>query len=109
MYIGRDYEETHPYVVAQFPTYGVNLLPEELPGWRDVINNYISQLTKLGDRMMNLIGLGLGLPEDFITSNITMDDPVVLPRIFHYPAQKSKNEEHWGIGDHTDYGECVID
>ena len=87
MYLGRDYEATHPYVVAQFPQYGVNLLPEELPGWRDVINEYISQVTRLGDHMMNLISKSLGLPEDFIAANVTMQDPVVLPRIFHYPTQ----------------------
>ena len=107
MYIGRDYEATHPYVVAQFPQYGVNLLPDELPGWRQVLNDYILELTNLGDRMMTLISKALGLPGNFIEKNITLNDSVVLPRIFHYPVQEkieNKNEEHWGIGEHTDYG-----
>ena len=107
MYIGRDYDPTHPYVVAQFPQYGVNLLPDELPGWRDVINRYITELTNLGDRMMAMVSKALGLPEDFMEKNVTMNESVVLPRIFHYPVQKKVNEndeEHWGIGDHTDYG-----
>lgn len=107
LYLGKEFEATHPFVVAKYPNFGVNLLPAELPGWRDVLNDYIAQLTKLGDTMMSLISKALSLQEDFISSNVTLDDPVVLPRIFHYPAQTNKenvNDERWGIGDHTDYG-----
>ena len=50
--------------------------------------------------------LGLGR-EDFIEKNITLNEPVVLPRIFHYPAptqEQLESEKYWGIGEHTDYG-----
>jgi len=109
LYLGKEHPKTHSYVIAQFPTWGGNLLPDnELPGFRKLISEYVTELTKLGDKMMELISLSLGLPEDFIARNVTLDEPVVLPRIFNYPPKKTTAEneavESWGIGEHTDYG-----
>ena len=37
---------------------------------------------------MNGIALGLGIPSDWFARNLT-DDPTVLFRIFHYPAESA--------------------
>ena len=74
LYLGKEHPKTHSYVIAQFPTWGGNLLPDnELPGFRKLISEYVTELTKLGDKMMELISLSLGLPEDFIAKNVTLD------------------------------------
>ena len=123
LYLGEEHPSTHSYVIAQFPTWGKNILPDaELPEFRDVIAKYICALTELGDRMMEFISISLGLDAKYINKNITLGEPVVLPRIFNYPAKKQRTGEHsidndkdnftagketkesWGIGDHTDYG-----
>ena len=48
----------------------------------------------------------LGLDEDWFDRNLTAD-PLVLFRIFHYPAL-ANGDERWSVGEHTDYGLITI-
>ena len=61
--------------------------------------------------------MSLGLEADYFAEHYT-GDPLILFRIFNYPApplatpgepgMTSKGESGWGVGEHTDYGVLTI-
>jgi isopenicillin N synthase-like dioxygenase len=51
------------------------------------------------------IALSLGLEESYFFERYT-GDPLILFRIFNYPARPTT--EGWGVGEHTDYGLLTI-
>ena len=67
---------------------------------------YIEAVTVLGQVLLRGISLALGLDEDWFDRNLTAD-PLVLFRIFHYPAL-ANGDERWSVGEHTDYGLITI-
>ena len=94
LYLGEDHPSTSPYVLAKYPTFGQNILPDqEVPRLRNLVKEYTIEVVKLGNRMMDLVSLSLGLPEKYIQEHITKYEPVQLPRIFHYPAQSSVEDD----------------
>jgi isopenicillin N synthase-like dioxygenase len=82
---------------SDVPLHGPNLFPSS--EMRDVVLAYLDAMTSLGHRLMSFIAVGLGLPADHFARTLTTD-PTILFRIFHYPP----DAEHWGVGEHTDYG-----
>jgi len=90
------------------PLHGPNLFPD-LPGSKETVLEYMAEMTNLGHRLMGLLSLSLGLPEDYFLRHYTQD-PTLLFRIFHYPPQSSHDaaEYPWGVGAHTDYGILTI-
>lgn len=104
LYFGAELAVDHPLVVAKTPMHGANLFPELL-GFRETVLAYIDALTKLGHALVRGIALSLGLDEDYFERQYTRD-PLVLFRIFRYPARLSggSSPSSWGVGEHTDYG-----
>lgn len=104
LYFGAELAADHPLVVAQTPMHGANLFPD-LPGFRETVLAYIDALTKLGHALVRGIALSLGLDEAFFERQY-MHDPLVLFRIFRYPASRpdAAAPSRWGVGEHTDYG-----
>jgi isopenicillin N synthase-like dioxygenase len=86
--------------------HGPNLFPERPAGLRDAVLEYIDAVTQLGHLLLRGISLALGLDEDWFDRNLTAD-PLVLFRIFHYPAL-ANGDERWSVGEHTDYGLITI-
>lgn len=80
---------------SDVPLHGPNLFPSSVPGLRAVVLEYLDAMTELGHRLIAAVSLGLGLDVQALTT-----DPTILFRIFHYPPEP----EHWGVGEHTDYG-----
>ncbi|MBS1812471.1 MAG: isopenicillin N synthase family oxygenase [Acidobacteria bacterium] len=105
IYFGAELDESHPLVVARTPMHGANLFPAKMPELRDVVLDYIAALTALGHTLMCGIALSLGLEARYFADRYTAD-PLVLFRLFNYPAQAS--ETQWGVGEHTDYGLLTI-
>lgn len=68
---------------------------------------YLQALTQTAHALMRGISLSLGLDADYFDKRYTAD-PLILFRIFHYPAQKPTTEQQWGVGEHTDYGLLTI-
>jgi isopenicillin N synthase-like dioxygenase len=91
---------------SQVPLHGPNLFPDRPAGLRDAVLDYIDAVTRLGHLLLRGISLGLGLDEDWFARNLTAD-PLVLFRIFHYPAL-ANGDERWSVGEHTDYGLITI-
>jgi len=76
---------------------------------RAVVLEYIERVTQLAHAIMEGIAVGLGLEADYFRRHYTRD-PTVLFRIFNYPehASAARDEESWGVGEHTDYGVLTI-
>jgi len=109
VYFGQELDDDDARVRLQIPFHGSNLFPESIPGFKEVVLEYMDALTDLGHRLMRGISLSLGLDGNHFNSLYTAD-PFVLFRIFHYPAIKSTGTtaDNWGVGEHTDYGVLTI-
>lgn len=105
IYLGEQLNESDPRVKAGWPLHGKNLYPD-VDGLSEAIEDYVTEVTALAHRLMEIVSLSLGLKRNFIFENYTKD-PTILFRIFHYPPQKNP-EDGWGVGAHTDYGLLTI-
>jgi isopenicillin N synthase-like dioxygenase len=107
LYFGAELPDDHPRVAAGTPLHGRNLFPD-IPGFRETVLDYIAAITRLGHALMEGFGLSLGLDASYFDERYTRD-PLVLFRIFNYPASEPTTAEpDWGVGEHTDYGLLTI-
>jgi isopenicillin N synthase-like dioxygenase len=88
------------------PLHGPNLFPARPEGLRAAVLEYIDVVTALGHELLRGMAIGLGLDGDWFDRNLTAD-PLVLFRIFHYPALGA-TDDRWSVGEHTDYGLITI-
>jgi len=102
LYFGAELPEDDPRVRAGWPLHGRNLFPEQVPELRPVVLAYMDALRGVGQAVLRGIAESLGLPPAFFHERYT-GDPLVLFRIFNYPAQPG-SDPGWGVGEHTDYG-----
>jgi len=102
VYFGEEHGPEHPGVREGRPLHGANLFPAEPSRLRPLVLDYLDAMTTLGQRVLEGVALGLGLPRAWFRTHLTAD-PVVLFRIFHYPPSEPVTDD-WGVGEHTDYG-----
>lgn len=102
IYFGSELNEHHPDVKNGTPLFGENLFTSYPEGFKETVLEYIDQVTLLGHQVMSAVALSLNLDENYFFNNCTQD-PLILFRIFHYPAQEVHTSQ-WGVGEHTDYG-----
>jgi polar amino acid transport system ATP-binding protein len=102
LYLGSELPADHPLVRAGTPVHGPNLFPS-IDGFRATVLEYIDAVTGLGHRLMAALALSLDLPQDYFAKRYTAD-PLILFRIFNYPAPTQSTVGNWGVGEHTDYG-----
>jgi len=109
IYFGAELGPGHPMVQASAPLHGPNLFPDGIPQFRETVLNYIAAMTRLGHALMAGISLSLGLEESYFATNYTYD-PLILFRIFNYPARSGHDVDKFafGVGEHTDYGLLTI-
>jgi isopenicillin N synthase-like dioxygenase len=109
IYFGAELPEDHPLVKTGTPMHGPNLFPSNLPQFREIVLDYIAAMTRLGHSLMAGIALSLGLEESYFADRYT-SDPLILFRIFNYPAPAviPETESSLGVGEHTDYGLLTI-
>ncbi|OHF03597.1 2OG-Fe(II)oxygenase superfamily protein [Colletotrichum orchidophilum] len=81
----------------------VSIWPTDLPGFRDNLYAYHTELLRLSRRLTRIFALALHLPEDYFDKYVKR--PEAGMRILHYPEQKHSVDEQNGIGAHTDV-EC---
>ena len=106
-YCGMDWPADHPYVLAGYQTYGPSQWPDELPGVRPQCQAYIAAMNQLSIRLMQLMALSLGLPEDYFDA--CCREPMVTLRMIRYPAHpEGADERTFGAGAHTDWGAITI-
>jgi len=109
LYFGAELPDDHPLVLSGTPMHGPNLFPENIPLFRQTVLEYLAAMTSLGHSMMEGLALSLGLNERYFAERYT-SDPLILFRIFNYPAElpSIREERSWGVGEHTDYGLLTI-
>ncbi len=105
LYFGAELADDNPLVRAGTLMHGSNLFPDTIPGFSQTVLGYLAAMTDLGHAVMRGIAMDLGLPESYFAERYT-GDPLILFRIFNYPAPASGEE--WGVGEHTDYGLLTI-
>ncbi|HYJ99887.1 MAG TPA: 2-oxoglutarate and iron-dependent oxygenase domain-containing protein [Burkholderiaceae bacterium] len=104
LYLGSELPPDHPRVRDGVILHGANLWPE-IAGFRDTVLAYIDALTQLGHALMRGFALSLQLPDHWFAEHGTAD-PLILLRLFNYPARAVPKDidAGWGVGEHTDYG-----
>ncbi|MBK8173291.1 MAG: isopenicillin N synthase family oxygenase [Sandaracinaceae bacterium] len=103
IYFGSELAATDPRVLARTPMHGANLFPTSPPELREAVLEYIEAMTSLGHAVLRGIALSLGLNADYFATSCARD-PLLLFRVFHYPAVTTSEDATWGVGEHTDYG-----
>ncbi|GAA5233958.1 isopenicillin N synthase family oxygenase [Verticiella sediminum] len=104
---GMDYPDDHPYVRAGYHFYGHNQWPAEMPELPAQCNAYIQRMLGLTRRLMELMALSLGLPENYFEH--TGHSPMVTLRMIRYPAHpEGADERTFGAGAHTDWGAITV-
>ena len=105
--MGVDYPLDHPCVVAGQYNRGPNQWPGGLPGFKETMNAYSSEMERLARLLMSGIAQTLGLPEDFFDD--FNRDPVSVQRLLYYPPQPvTAREGEIGCGAHTDFGGVTL-
>lgn len=107
LYFGTELPDSDNRVQNGLPLHGKNLFPEQPAELKETVLQYIEAVTKTAHAVMKGISLSLGLEPDYFLKRYTAD-PLILFRIFHYPAQKATAPGQWGVGEHTDYGLLTI-
>jgi isopenicillin N synthase-like dioxygenase len=108
IYFGEELAPDDPRVAQGLPLHGPNLFPARPAALRTTVLECLDALTFLGHRLMTGFALALGLDADGFDRALTAD-PVVLFRIFHYPALADPDPDPgWGVAEHTDYGLLTI-
>jgi isopenicillin N synthase-like dioxygenase len=109
IYFGAELGTDHPLVKTGTPMHGPNLFPRNIIGFRETVLDYMAAMTRLGHALITGIALSLGLDGSYFAERYTFD-PLILFRIFNYPADPSRPEarKNWGVGEHTDYGVLTI-
>lgn len=106
IYFGQELSANHPLVQSNTAMHGANLFLDHPSLFKETVLEYIHQVTQLGHKILEGIALSLGLKSDHFYQKYTQD-PLILFRIFHYPAQDIAQSQ-WGVGEHTDYGLLTI-
>jgi isopenicillin N synthase-like dioxygenase len=92
-----------PRVRAQWPCHGPVPWPDEL--YRQAMVDFMGVLGSVGERLLRLVAMGLGLPDIDTLTDLTQDGWHHM-RVLRFPARTQATAR--GIGAHTDYGLLVI-
>lgn len=107
LYIGNEMREDDPRVIAGKFNHGPNQWPQNIPGFRQVMEDYFISMSRLSQLLMTGIAQSLGLPADYFKPVCT--DAMETLRLLHYPPQPATavpNEK--GCGAHTDFGTLTV-
>jgi isopenicillin N synthase-like dioxygenase len=97
-----EYGADNPYRKAGKRFYGENQWPDNLPGFKDVIQEYMSVMTELGKNILPIWAKGLGLERDFFAPYF--EDNHTYFRMAHYPPDPNLGDNNFGLGPHADTG-----
>ena len=90
-------------VLDQWPCHGPVPWPD--PDYKEAMQVFMGGLGVIGEKLLKLAALGLGLPDMHALTRLTRDGWHHM-RVLRFPTVSSKSAR--GIGAHTDYGLLVI-
>jgi 2-oxoglutarate dioxygenase / 2-oxoglutarate/L-arginine monooxygenase/decarboxylase len=99
----KDVPDTDPRVAAQWPCHGPVPWPDG--EYRRSMKIFMGDLGAIGDTLLRLTALGLGLADVDALTALARDGWHHM-RVLRFPARSATTER--GIGAHTDYGMLVI-
>ncbi|CAN5405024.1 2-oxoglutarate and iron-dependent oxygenase domain-containing protein [soil metagenome] len=99
---GVDTPLDDPFVVARKPLYGPNKWPQDMPWFRRPAEEFAAAMTQLGMRLLRVIALSLGMPEDHFQG--MFGKSCITHNMIHYPPQVATDGLQNGASEHTDYG-----
>ncbi|MED3724848.1 4-hydroxy-tetrahydrodipicolinate synthase [Priestia filamentosa] len=106
----RDLKEAFDYgahTEEVSPFFGPNPMPEELPGFKEVCEEYHDAMMSLARKLVSAFAISLDLPADYFEQ--LQRQPITIERLLHYPSQKANAAANEiGIGAHSDYGFLTI-
>jgi len=97
-----EYAPDNPHVMAGKQFYAQNQWPENLPGFREVVEEYMGAMETLGKKLLPLWALALELPEDFFQPYF--QNNYSYYRMAHYPPKPDVAENEFALGAHADTG-----
>ncbi len=102
--LGLDLPKSDPDYLAGNRVLGPNVWPE-IPGFKETVGQYYSQISALGRLICSALELHLGLPDGAMTAKMTK--PVSQLRLLHYVrSSETTDRTSVNMGAHTDY-ECL--
>ncbi|KWR70098.1 hypothetical protein RN04_14735 [Arthrobacter sp. W1] len=105
-----DFKESFDYGAESdeiLPFFGNNIMPSELPGFRETAGTYYEAMRQVAGRLSGGIALSLGLPSDYFDH--LQRDPITNQRILRYPAlQGQAGTADRETGAHTDFGFLTV-
>eukprot|EP01083_Nonionella_stella_P087406 243188_1 len=86
---------------------GTGKWPQNLPNWREFIEEYLSAMKKVGHRLIQLYALALGLDKNYFKRFYTSGDHMMT--LIRYSAEISRPTDGiYACGAHTDWGMTTI-
>jgi isopenicillin N synthase-like dioxygenase len=104
-YLGLEPDPKRPPEMRAYGE-GPNQWPEEIQGFKSVMQRYIAEMQGLAARLMRGIGMALNLPPTYFDPFLT--DPLARLRLLHYPPSADRQAPLNGAGAHTDFGGLTL-
>ena len=102
MVFATPYGEDNRHRQAGKRFYGGNQFPDDLPGFREAVEDYMNTITALGKRLLPVWAVALELAPDFFDPYF--EDNYTYFRMSHYPPGPELGENEFGLGPHADTG-----
>jgi isopenicillin N synthase-like dioxygenase len=102
LFIRRERAADDPDVLSGKPWRGLNQWPDNLPGFRETVLAYRNRMEALGQSLLPLYDLALGLPVGFFLNRF--EGAHINLRLSHYPPDLAAEDNQFGIAPHTDSG-----
>ena len=104
-------KDARPNLLAKFlvtrelppsaPHYkAINVWPENLPGFRETVDEYHAAIEKLARSFLPIWATSLSMPIDFFER--FFKEPHLTLSLLNYPSQKTIGDRQYGIAPHTD-------
>jgi isopenicillin N synthase-like dioxygenase len=107
-YVRQEFAADHPDRLANKPWVFDNRWPEDLPDFKAMSLTYFAAMAALGNRLLELHALALGMERDAMAMHEAFRPPTYNLRMLHYPPRDPAMYGQFGIGPHTDYSYCTI-
>ena len=114
-YLGKDVPinspEYNPAKLAgpnQWPSPEKSPSVKDCLAFRDVMNEYRSECSRVGFRLVQLLALAIGLEDEHYFDQ-AFADPLCTLRLLHYAKEESKPDDGiFACGAHSDYGMLTL-
>lgn len=112
-FFGRELAVDDPDLVAGRPLCAANRWPDQPAEFRQHVLNYLDEVRRLGDHLLQAIALSFGADKNFFKS--FYQRPMARGQLIHYPPTpqagnahnpNDNDDEQFGVAAHTDFG-CI--